>query len=381
MILDEARLKAGVLTAVGNAQSHDTRKSAALSTLSEAMKSARDHVATRFRADPWQSDQAIRSWTYIAEVIVRVAYETVSEAFHPNPVPTSGERMSVIFVGGSGRAEMAPHSDIDLLFLTPYKQTAWGESVIETTLHLLWDLRLKVGYSVRTIDECLRMARDDITIRTNLVETRFLMGDTALAEDLEHRLWQELFDTTGPEFVEGKLDEREARHKRQGGSRYLVEPNVKEGKGGLRDLQTLFWIAKYLNGTKDPADLVDQGVFTPEEYQVFKSAHAFLWTTRCMMHLITGRPTEKLSFDLQVEVAEALGYEARDGQRAVERFMQHYFRHARYVGELTRVFLVDLEAKLLKKRPSLATSLRNVLSFSRDETADGFEETIARIFP
>ncbi len=357
----------------------DDRKAAALGVIAAHKKSARDTVEAAFRKNPHASQIAIRSWTYIAEVIVRVTYEVVAEVFHPNPVPTAGERMAVIFVGGSGRGEMAPQSDIDLLFLTPYKQTAWGESVIETTLHLLWDLRLKVGYSVRTIDESLRMAREDVTIRTNLVETSYLMGDLALTNELESRLWEELFRKTGPEFVEAKLDERAARHKRQGGSRYLVEPNVKEGKGGLRDLQTLFWIAKYLNGTKDAHELVEQGVFTPEEYKVFEEAHAFLWTTRCLMHLITGRPTEQLTFDLQVEVAAALNYDDQDGQRGVERFMQQYFRHARHVGELTRVFLVDLETKLVKKRPSFATSLRNALTFSRDDTASGFKNELGRL--
>ena len=378
-ILDEARLLADLAKAVEGSDTRDDRKTEATTLLRTAMKSARDHVATAFRANPWRSEPAIRSWTYIAEVIVRATYETVVRHFHPNHVPTNSERMAVIFAGGSGRSEMAPHSDIDLLFVTPYKQTAWGESVIETTLHILWDLKLKVGYSVRTVDDCLRLAREDITIRTNLLETSYLTGDRALTEELEQRLWTELFRTTGPEFVEGKLEERENRHKRQGGSRYLVEPNVKESKGGLRDLQTLFWIAKYVNGTKHAADLVGQGVFTQDEYQGFADAHSFLWTTRCMMHLIAGRATEQLTFDLQVEVAEALGYEARDGQRGVERFMQHYFRHARHVGELTRVFLVDLETRLVKKRPSLATSLRNVLSFQRDSTKDGFENRNGRL--
>lgn len=343
------------------------------------MDQAREIVARHFKANPMQSGPAIRSWTYIAEAVVRNTYLAVERHFHPNPVPTKSERMAMIFVGGSGRREMAPHSDIDLLILTPYKQTAWGESVIESTLHLLWDLKLKVGYSVRTPDDCLRLAGDDFTIRTNLLETNHLSGDASLTRHLESRLWKDLFRTSAPEFVEAKLEEREARHKRHGGSRYLVEPNVKESKGGLRDLQTLFWIAKYVNGTKNPAELVEQGVFTPEEYKVFVDSHDFLWTTRCMMHLITNRATDQLTFDLQVEVASALGYEDRDGLRGVERFMQAYFRHARHVGELTRVFLVDLETKLVKKRPTLATSLRNVLSFSRDRTSDGFENRNGRL--
>ena len=275
-------------------------------------------------------------------------------------------------VGGYGRAEMAPFSDVDLLFLTPYKQTAWGESVIESVLYTLWDLRLKVGYATRTVDDCIRLGREDFTIRTALLENRFLAGEESLAGDLDKRLWKELFKNTGPEFVEAKLEERAERHRRHGGSRYVVEPNVKEGKGGLRDLQTLFWIAKYLYHADSPEDLIDDGVFTAEEYKIFADAEAFLWTTRCHLHLIAGRPTEQLTFDVQVGVAEALGFEDSDGRRAVEFFMQNYFRHATNVGDLTRIFLTALEARHVKKRPGFGRTILNALPFGKDKVTEGY---------
>ena len=159
---------------------------------------------------------------------------------------------------------MAPYSDVDLLFLTPYKITPWAESVIEAILYILWDLKLKIGHSSRTINECLRLGKEDYTIRTALLEQRFVDGDYASAKELEKRLWSELFNSTTKEFISAKLDERDLRHEKQGGQRYMVEPNVKEGKGGLRDLQSLFWIAKYLYRVKEQSALVALGMLRKE---------------------------------------------------------------------------------------------------------------------
>ena len=253
---------------------------------------------------------------------------------------------------------MAPHSDIDLLFLTPYKMTAWAESVIESMLYMLWDLRLKIGHASRTIKDCVRLGREDFTIRTALLEERYLAGDAALADELKETLWHDLFRGTAPEFIEAKLEERSLRHKKQGGQRYMVEPNVKEGKGGLRDLQSLFWIAKYLHRVDDVADLVKLGLFSQDEYDRFAEAEQFLWATRCHLHLVTGRAMEQLTFDLQVDVAARMGYKDHGGRRAVEHFMQDYFRHANHVGELTRIFLTALEASHVKQEPRLMRFFR-----------------------
>ena len=274
--------------------------------------------------------------------VVRAAMD-VAALLHPNPTPTAAERIAVAAVGGYGRGELAPFSDIDLLFLRPYKQTPWGESVIETALYLLWDLKLKVGYAVRTVDDCVRQAGADMTIRTSVLEKRFLWGDATEVAALDDRLWRGLFDRTGREFAEAKLAERDARHRRHGGSRYLVEPNVKESKGGLRDLQTLYWIAKYLHHADDAAALVAAGALTGDELATFSAAERFLWTVRTHLHWVAGRAQEQLSFDLQVEVAERMGYADRGGRRAVEWFMQDYFRAAKSVGDLTRWFCAALE--------------------------------------
>ena len=242
----------------------------------------------------------------------------------------------MVAVGGYGRAEMAPHSDVDLLFLLPWKATGWIESVIESMLYMFWDMHLKVGHATRSIAENIRLAREDTTIRTALLEHRPLIGNRALTKSLKDKLWSELFRNTGAAFIEAKLEERAKRHERQGGQRYVVEPNVKEGKGGLRDLQTLYWIAKYLNRVETVEQLVPLGMFSPEEYATFAAAEDFLLTVRCQLHLIADRAMDQLTFDLQVEVAERLGYTDHGGRRAVEHFfMQDYFRHATKVGELT----------------------------------------------
>jgi [protein-PII] uridylyltransferase len=368
-ILDVAQARAALADAAASAPNRAARRGRAMDALREAHAQGRGRIAEAIGAAPDEAHRAIHDYAWLTDRIVTLTLDLALTWLHPLPNPTSSERVAAIAVGGYGRAEMAPFSDVDLLFLTPYKQTAWGESLIESVLYCLWDLRLKVGHATRTVDDCLRLARQDVTIRTSLLEHRPLWGDPGLAASLSNRLWTELFAATGPEFVELKLAERAERHARQGATRYLLEPNVKEGKGGLRDLQTLFWIAKYLNRAATPADLVALGVFTPEEYGIFAEAEAFLWMTRVHLHLLTGRATEQLTFDTQVELAATLGYTPTEGQRSVERFMQRYFTHAKHVGDLTRIFLAGLEARHVKPRPSLGQTLRNVFAFGRDAAA------------
>ncbi|WP_299649816.1 [protein-PII] uridylyltransferase [uncultured Tateyamaria sp.] len=320
--------------------------------LKASQTSGRDAIAAAFRAEPFASRPTTRAYTYLTDCLVRAALRTAQTLMHPNPTPTSSERLAVLAVGGYGRGEMAPFSDVDLLFLTPYKITPWAESVIETTLYILWDLKLKVGHSSRTVRDCLRLGTEDFTIRTAMLEHRFIFGHADLAAELDTKLRTELFQGTEREFIEAKLAERDSRHVRQG-QRYVVEPNVKEGKGGLRDLQSLFWIGKYIHKVQDAAELVPLGLFTDDEFASFVAAEDFLWATRCHMHLISGRPTEQLTFDMQAAVAEDMGYQDKAGRRAVEQFMQDYFLHATEVGDLTRIFLTKLEADHLKAEPIL----------------------------
>ncbi len=337
---------------VAKAAPKDGARKHVVEHLKSAQKQGRDRIAQSFASKPFDSRPTTQAYTYLTDCLLRAALRTAQEVLHPNPNPTKGERLAVLGVGGYGRGEMAPFSDVDLLFLTPYKITPWAETVIEATLYMLWDLKLKVGHASRTIRDCLRLGGEDFTIRTAMLENRFIFGDAELAAELDEHLRKDLFAGTEQAFIEAKLTERENRHKRQG-QRYVVEPNVKEGKGGLRDLQSLFWIGKYIHQVQDAADLVPLGVFTDEEFSSFVAAEDFLWATRCHLHLLSGRPTEQLSFDMQASVADAMGYQDKGGQRAVEVFMQNYFLHATEVGDLTRIFLTKLEADHLKAEPLL----------------------------
>ncbi|MFG1421049.1 [protein-PII] uridylyltransferase [Roseixanthobacter liquoris] len=289
----------------------------------------------------------------LQDAIIAAVHEVATTVLYPIDNPSRAERMAVVAVGGYGRGMLAPGSDTDILFVLPYKQTAWGESVAEAMLYMLWDLGLKVGHATRSVEECLRQARADITIRTSILEARFLVGDKALFEDLETRFDKEVVEGTATEFVTAKMAEREERLRKAGQSRYLVEPNVKDGKGGLRDLHTLFWIAKYVYRVRSTGELVSKGVFTRDEARLFTRCEDFLWSVRCHLHFLTGRPEERLSFDLQREMAQRLGYTEHPGQRDVERFMKHYFLVAKDVGDLTAILSAGLEARHEKPVPGL----------------------------
>jgi [protein-PII] uridylyltransferase len=286
--------------------------------------------------------------------IIRVLFEFVLKHLYPSENPSESERMAIVATGGYGRGLMAPGSDIDLLFLLPYKQTAWGESVAEAILYCLWDMGLKVGHATRSIDECIKQAKADMTIRTALLEARFLLGDKKLFDEMVARFDRQVVQGTGPDFVAAKLAEREERHRRGGQSRYLVEPNVKDGKGGLRDLHTLFWIAKYVYRVRELEELADRGVFEQEELRLFRRCEDFLWSVRCNMHFVAGRAEERLSFDIQREIAIRLGYTEHPGMKDVERFMKHYFLVAKDVGDLTAILCSALEDQQAKPAPVLS---------------------------
>jgi [protein-PII] uridylyltransferase len=318
--------------------------------------------------------------------IIRILFEFAGQKLYPSQVPSEAERMAVVATGGYGRGLLAPGSDIDLLFLLPYKQTAWGESVAEALLYCLWDMGLKVGHATRTVSECIRQANADMTIRTALLEARYLFGEVKLFEELVARFDKEVVQGTAAVFVAAKLAEREERHRRAGQSRYLVEPNVKDGKGGLRDLHTLFWIAKYVYRVREPAELLERGVFAAEEYRLFRRCEDFLWSVRCNMHFVTGRAEERLSFDIQREIAVRLGYTEHPGLQDVERFMKHYFLTAKNVGDLTAILCAGLEERQAKPAPVLSRVIarlrparsRRTLSETDDFIIDNNRINIAR---
>ena len=267
--------------------------------------------------------------------------------------PTEAERIAIVATGGYGRGVMAPSSDTDLLFLRAYKASPHTESVIEYMLYAMWDMGLKVGHAFRTPNECVKLAAEDVTIKTSLLDARFICGDEVLATDMFELFQKEAVKGKDALFIADKLAERDGRHARHGDARYVVEPNLKEGKGGLRDLQTLYWITKHMYGGVTLEDVMRNGPFTEHEYAVFIRAAKFLWTVRCHLHFVTGRPEERLGFDLQPEIASRMGYRDRGEQQGVERFMKRYFLIAKDVGGLTRILAAKLEADHKKKPEGL----------------------------
>lgn len=310
--------------------------------------------------------------------LINGIYDYVTTYVYPTNRSTA-ERLAIIAVGGYGRGTLAPGSDIDLLFLLPYKQTPWGESVVEAILYVLWDLRQKVGHSTRSVDECLRQSRDDMTIRTAVLESRFILGDEDLFIEMRTRFNYDIVRNSAAEFAAAKLAERDARVTRAGNSRYLVEPNIKESKGGLRDLNTLFWISKYVYRVSEVDELVDAGLFTRRELDLFLRCEEFLWRVRCHLHFITGRAEERLSFDQQRAIAERLGYVPHAGLSAVERFMKHYFLIAKEVGDLTAIVCAALEERQAKPRAMLDRFMGRLRKKTRKLPGGDFAVEIDRI--
>jgi len=371
-----AQLSAAALDAIGDEAAQRQR---ALEVLRSALFRGRMIVKERLE-DGAGGIETARLLSGVTDEVISALYDFTTVHVFRARNPTEGERLAVLAVGGYGRGALAPFSDIDLLFLRPYKQTAHAESVIEYMLYALWDLGFKVGHASRTADECVKLSREDFTIRTALLEARHLCGDANLSADLRRRYRKEVAEGTGAEFVAAKLKERDERHNRAGVSRYLVEPNVKEGKGGLRDLNTLFWIAQYLHPSDAPSEIVRLEEFTGKELKTFLRAFDFLWAVRAHLHFITGRPEERLSFDLQPEVARRMGYGDRGDAPAVERFMRRYFLIAKEVGALTRTFCAKLEAEEAKRQPhGLSRFLPRKSRPTRKTLEEGFLEEGGRL--
>ena len=359
-ILDVASLRAECGALAKRHQDKNEERSALLALLKKASQEGRE-VARRLLAAQGGGLDCAHRISWLQDQIITVLYDfTVHHVF-----PKQAGNFSVTAVGGYGRDTLAPGSDIDLLFLFRPKPDSETHKAVEFILYMLWDMGFKVGHATRTVEECIREAKSDMTVRTAILETRYICGNQPLAHELETRFDKEIVTNTGPEFIAAKLAERDERHRKAGDTRYLVEPNVKEGKGGLRDLHTLFWISKYYYHVRDPVELVKLGVLSKQEYRLFEKAEDFLWAVRCHMHFLTGKAEERLSFDIQRDIAAALGYHARPGLSAVERFMKHYFLVAKDVGDLTRILCAALEDQQAKATPGLTGVISRFANRSR----------------
>ncbi|MCW5697079.1 MAG: [protein-PII] uridylyltransferase [Bauldia sp.] len=351
-LIDAAALASWLdaLAARGDVTSGDTA-TAILSRLKKALADGHTKAEVLLLQEG-KGTLCARRLSDLQDSLIRVIHDFAGKHVVP-PEKGGGPAMAVVAVGGYGRGTLAPGSDIDLLFLMPAKSTPRLRKLADYILYRLWDMGFKVGQATRTVDECIRLARSDMTIRTAVLEARFVCGDRALLDALTARFDKEVVKGTAAEFVAAKLAERDERHQKQGASRYLVEPNIKDGKGGLRDLHTLFWIAKYVYRTQSMDELVKAGVFSRAELERFQKAEEFLWVVRCNLHFLAGRAEERLSFEVQRPMAERLGYTDHPGMEDVERFMKHYFLVAKDVGDLTRIFCAALEEHHVKAAPRL----------------------------
>ena len=347
-LIDRAHLESEIVAMSADAENDVARRAIVLERLKTAIELGRNSVQIRFEAGDIDGNRAKSEFAFLFDQVIRIVHDAAARAY-PSANPTTGDRLAIVAVGGYGRGELAPYSDIDLLFLFPWKQTARGEQVVEYMLYMLWDLGLKVGHSTRSIEDCVRLSKRDLTIRTALLEARFLWGEQNLFLEFRKTFSEQVIAGAAMDFVTGKLAERDARHEKMGDSRYYVEPNIKDGKGGLRDLQTLYWIAKFAYQVDSVSDLVDRDVLNKAEARNFSKDQNFLWSVRFHLHYISGRGEERLTFDVQTLISERMGYAERAGASGVERFMKHYYIVAKDVGDLTRIFCAAIEAENMSK--------------------------------
>ncbi len=255
------------------------------------------------------------------------------------------DRIALLAVGGYGRGELHPHSDIDLLILLDESAEEQNES-IEGFLRLLWDIKLDVGHSVRTVAECRTAAGNDITICTTLMETRLIAGSAGLRTRMQGALTPEQLWPSG-EFFRAKWDEQKARHAKYADTEYNLEPNVKGSPGGLRDIQTISWIALRHYGIGDPEALRAFDFLTEDELHILLRGREFLWRVRYALHMVTGREEDRLLFDHQRELARLFGFEDSDMRLAVEQFMQRYYRAALAIAQLNEVLMQHFDQVIL----------------------------------
>ncbi|HYD17708.1 MAG TPA: [protein-PII] uridylyltransferase [Patescibacteria group bacterium] len=300
---------------------------------------------------------------------------------------------AVVAVGGYGRNELAPYSDLDVLFVTTGDLTTDGRKMVDGLHQTLWNAGVKLAYSVRTVADCEAAMETDLHFLTSLLEKRLVWGSRKTYAALDSAVKKHLDAAAPATFIAAKLAEQEARHKKLGDSRYQLQPNIKESKGGLRDIQTLLWIANFLYGITTPEGLVEKNVLTAQEAETLQDAVEFFWAVRWHLHLANKRFDDRLAFDIQPEIAARLGYKETELNKRAEHFMKDYFMTAAEVGHLTRIICADLEARSLSagatagtKKPALANIVEGFpLTHNRLTVADKthFRKTpsdIVRIF-
>jgi [protein-PII] uridylyltransferase len=282
--------------------------------------------------------EIVSAWSTVMDHLIRHLYGAIhAECAHR--LSENKQAFALIAQGGYGRGELNPHSDIDLLFLFPRRITPFVQALTETLQHTLWDAGIEPGHATRSIADCIRLAESDMRVRTALLDARFLCGDFALFQEFEKKVEPRLLKAGLSRFIREKLEESRARHAQYGGSVYLLEPEVKEGEGGLRDIQTARWIARAKLKAKDLDALALGGIIAPADIAQLKESQDFLLRVRNQLHFATGKHQDQLTFEQQENVSSALGFEAEEGLRAVEVFMRTYYLHASRISRLSTLII------------------------------------------
>lgn len=289
------------------------------------------------------AESLVRARAFLVDEVLRGAWQ----AFIGEADSGADEGLALVAVGGYGRGELLPHSDIDLLLLHGPAGLGVVQPRLEALMAFFWDIGLEVGAAVRSVDDCVEQARGDLTVFTNLTEHRLLAGDAALLTELDARLAPEQVWPV-EDFFRAKLDEQAARYRKYDDTGYKLEPNVKESPGGLRDIQTIAWVAKRQFGARTLADLRTHGFLSKQECDELYASQDFLWRVRFALHMLTGRKEDRLLFDHQVQVAKLFGYVDEDTTLAVEQFMQLYYRTIKALSCLNDMLLQLFDQAILR---------------------------------
>ncbi|MCL5885409.1 MAG: [protein-PII] uridylyltransferase, partial [Deltaproteobacteria bacterium] len=288
---------------------------------------------------------ACAAWSDAMDAVVGALHERARRKFLASG-PNLKYRLAVVAVGGYGRRELCPRSDVDLLFLHPYKVDPYVEAMTESMLYPMWDVALDVGHGVRSVREAIRMAASDDSIRTALLDYRFVAGDPGFFAEAEKEMARFLYFADSDRFIEKKIREMEARHARFGDTVFVLEPNLKEGKGGLRDLQTALWAARIKYKCRELVELRNKGVVASQAVLAYRHAQDRLLRVRNELHILAGKKTDTLAFEFQEPMADLLGYRTHGKSFAVERFMRAYYMHALAASHITEELLEEV-GKLL----------------------------------
>ncbi|MEJ6772967.1 MAG: [protein-PII] uridylyltransferase [Porticoccaceae bacterium] len=342
----------------------DIAEGDAISIFRNALSAAQNHFNNRFHEGE-EVHTLVNESARFADLILHYAWNQFEW----------DKDISLIAVGGYGRGELHPHSDIDLLILMRRDRPQKYRQNIEQFLTFLWDIQLKIGHSVRSLSQCVDEAKGDITIATNLMETRLVCGngdlrDAMLKKTGPNKIW------SSANFYRGKIDEQSARHRKHDDTEYNLEPNIKEAPGGLRDIQLINWTAKRHFQLHRRSQLVHAGFLSDEEYLTLRRDEEFLWKVRYGLHLIAERPEERLLFDYQRKLATMFGYTDSPGRLAVEKFMQRYYQVVISIRELTDVLLQYLDEVIYRKDKTKVETVINERFLVRDNFLDTVHESV-----